>query len=146
LTTTVRAHATIPAPPGEIFACLADYKQADVFIEGLEQLGPLSDKTEGEGTRFSAVLKIGPRQFATTIAISSFVPGRAITWSSAGERAQSLTFELETSPEGTSVGLTVVYEEPGGLAGTLAAPFVEQTVRHRADSALARLRAHLCHQ
>ena len=141
---TVRARGTIAAPAGEIFACLADYERADVFIEGLEQLHPVGSKTEGEGAQFDAVLKLGPRRLATTIVISSFEPGRAITWSSAGDEGQSLSFVLETTKEGVAVELTVDYAEPGGSSGALLAPFVEQTVRHRADTALARLRKHLC--
>jgi uncharacterized protein YndB with AHSA1/START domain len=140
---TVRAATTIAASPDEVFACLADYERAEVFIEGLEQLTPTGAKTEGEGAQFDAVLKVGPRTLRTTIEISAVEPGRSITWSSAGDDGQSLTFELRPERDETSVSLEVSYEEPGGIGGVLIAPFVEQTVRVRSTSALERLREHV---
>ncbi|MGD0439207.1 MAG: SRPBCC family protein [Acidimicrobiales bacterium] len=140
---TVEARATIAAAPHTVFECLADYRCAKVFIEGLEQLTPLGPQTTGENARFDATLKIAGRTLATVIVITSLEPGRSITWSSAGEDHQSLTFELVPEPGGTAVSLTVSYEQPDGLPGALLAPFVERTVRQRANGALGRLREHL---
>lgn len=142
MTQTVRARRTIAASADAVFACLADYKQADVFIEGLEELTPLGSETTGEDARFEAVIDVGVRTLRTTIVISSLEPGRSVTWSSAGDEGQRLAFELAADPGGTLVSLTVTYERPGGIAGTLIAPFVEHTVQHRATVALERLREH----
>ena len=136
---TINTKATIAARPETIFACIADYGHADVFIEGLQELEPLGTQTTGEGAQFSAALTIGPRLVHTTIVITSFVPGQVITWASVGDGGQSLTFELTPNKGGTTVNLAVAYDEPGGIAGALIAPFVERTVRHRADTALERL-------
>jgi uncharacterized membrane protein len=136
---TIKAEATIAARPETIFACLTDYEQADVFIEGLQKLDPLGVQTAGEGARFSAVLSLGGRFVHTTIVIASLRPGRLVTWASVGDEGQSLTFELAPDETGTTVKLAVAYEEPGGIAGALIAPFVERTVQHRADTALERL-------
>lgn len=122
---------------------MADYKQADVFIEGLEELTPLGPETTGEPARFDAVLDVGVRTLRTTIVISSLEPNRSVTWSSTGNEGQSLAFELSPEQGATTVGLTVTYERPSGIAGTLIAPFVEHTVQHRATAALERLREHL---
>ncbi len=140
---TVEAHATIAAAPDTVFACLADYRCAKVFIEGLEQLTPVGSQTTGEDARFDAILKVAGRTFRTIIVIASLEPGRSITWSSAGEDNQSLTFELGPEPGGTAVSLTVSYDPPGGLPGALIAPFVERTVQQRATGTLERLREHL---
>ena len=86
-------------------------------------------------------MKVGPRTLRTTIEISSIETARSITWSSTGDSAQRLTFDLHPDGDETSVLLAVSYEEPGGLSGPLLAPFVEQTVRHRAVGTLDRLRA-----
>jgi uncharacterized membrane protein len=143
LRTTVKVQATIAATADVLFDCLADYERADVFIEGLEQLAPTGPTTSGEGAQFDAVLKVGPRTLRTTIAIAGLDPGRSITWASAGDDGQSLTFDLRARGDETSVSLTVSYEEPGGVAGVLIAPLVEQTVRHRSTAALERLREHV---
>jgi uncharacterized membrane protein len=140
---TIREKTTIAASPETLFECLADYERAEVFIEGLEELKPAGDQTAGEGASFDAVLKVGPRTLRTTIEIAEIDPGRSITWASRGDDGQSLTFDLQPEPGGTAVSLTVSYEEPGGLAGTLVAPFVEKTVRQRATGALERLREHV---
>jgi len=140
---TVRERATIAAPLDVLFDCLADYQCADVFIEGLEQLTPTGTKTAGEGSKFDAVLKVGPRTLRTTIEIAELEPGRSITWSSSGDEGQSLTFELHPEQGRTAVSLAVSYEEPSGIGGALIAPFVEQTVRQRASGALERLREHV---
>jgi uncharacterized membrane protein len=140
LAKTVRASAAIAAPAAVIFACLADYKQADVFIEGLEQLTPNGSRTVGQGARFDAVLKVATRTLRTTIEIAALEPDRLITWSSAGDDGQRLTFRLSAGQGETIVELTVDYEEPGGVAGALMAPFIAQVVQHRSETALARLR------
>ncbi len=143
MTKTLRASATIPAPPEAIFKSLADYKRAESFIEGLEELEPVGSATTGQGAEFTAVLDVGTRKLDTTIVISAYEPNAKITWSSAGAAGQSLTFELRPDKGGTTVDLAVSYEEPGGIAGSLIAPFVERTVQHRADTALERLREHV---
>jgi uncharacterized membrane protein len=140
---TIRAESTVGAPAAALFATLADYERAEVFIEGLQSLVPVTDKTAGQGAEFAADLKVGLQSFHTNIVIESYEPDRSITWSSAGDNGQSLTFELEPVPDGTAVTLSVGYEEPGGFGGALVAPFVERTVRHRAGAALERLRDHL---
>jgi uncharacterized membrane protein len=140
---TVQARTTIAASAGTVFECLADYRQAGIFIEGLEQLTPVGSQTTGENARFEAILDVGVRTLRTTIVITSLEPRRSITWSSAGADGQSLTFELRPRRGGTTVSLTVTYEPPGGIAGALIAPFVEHTVQHRATGALDRLREHL---
>ncbi len=86
---------------------------------------------------------MGVRTLRTTIVITSLEPRRSITWSSAGDDGQSLKFDLSPRRGETTVSLTVTYEQPGGMAGALIAPFVEHTVQHRATGALERLREHL---
>ncbi|MGD1011909.1 MAG: SRPBCC family protein [Acidimicrobiales bacterium] len=140
---TVHAEAIIPAPPEAVFACLADYKCAPIFIEGLEELSPTGARTTGEKAQFQAVLKVGPHTLRTTISITHLDPGRSVTWSSTGETAQSLHFELRPGPAGTGVALTVSYEEPGGLGAIFLAPFVASAVQHRTEGALSRIREHL---
>ncbi len=140
---TLQARTSVAVPAATVFECLADYRCADVFIEGLEKLTPLGSQTTGEGAQFEATLKVGVRTLRTRIVIESLEPYSSVTWSSAGDEGQTLMFELQEGPHGTEVSLTVVYEPPGGLAGALIAPFVDRTVRHRATGTLDRLREHL---
>lgn len=141
--TTVSATETIGASAVALFDCIADYAVAPLFIEGLQRLTPVSSSTSGEGARFDAVMRVGPRTFRTTIEITAYEEGHLVTWASAGGRSQVLTFELVPEGKATKVVLDISYEKPGGLAGVLAAPVVEETVRSRAHSALRRLREHV---
>jgi ribosome-associated toxin RatA of RatAB toxin-antitoxin module len=140
---TLQACKVIPASAETLFECLADYAQAEVFIEGLEELSPVGSQTTGEGAQFDAVLRVGPRSLRSTIVIESLEPLRAVTWSSTGDNGQKLAFELQPAAGATTVSLIVSYEEPGGLAGALIAPFVERTVQNRATNALDRLSQHV---
>jgi len=140
---TLQARTSIAAPAEKVFECLADYRCADLFIEGLGKLTPLESQTTGEGAQFGATLKVGGRTLRTTVMIESLEPCSAITWSAAGDEGQTLLFELHEGPNGTEVSLTVAYEQPGGLAGALIAPFVDRTVQRRTTGTLDRLREHL---
>jgi uncharacterized membrane protein len=141
--TTVSATETIEASPAAIFDCVADYAVAPLFIEGLQRLTPVSSSTAGEGARFDAVMRVGPRTIRTTIEITAYEEGRLVTWASANGHSQLLTFELTPQAKATKVVLEISYEAPGGLAGVLSAPVVEETVRIRARSSLRRLREHV---
>jgi len=141
--TTVSAHERIEASAPTLFDCVADYAVAPLFIEGLHRLTPVSSSTSGEGARFDAVMRVGPRTFRTTIEITAYEEGRLVTWASTSGQAQVLTFELVPDGKATKVALEISYEKPGGLTGVLTAPVVEETVRLRARSALRRLRDHV---
>jgi uncharacterized membrane protein len=141
--TTVSATENIRASAVDLFDCVADYAVAPLFIEGLHRLTPVSSNTSGEGARFDAVMRVGPRTFRTTVEITAYEEGRLVTWASAGGHSQSLTFELIAGAASTKVVLDISYEQPGGLAGVLTAPVVEETVRIRARSALRRLQEHV---
>lgn len=140
---TVTAAMTIGAPADELFDCVGDYAVAPLFIEGLQRLTPVSSKTSGEGARFDAVMRVGPRTFHTTIEITQFEEGHLVTWASTTGQKQSLKFELVPDRKGTKVVVEISYEKPTGIAGALTAPIVEETVRSRAQSALRRLREHV---
>jgi uncharacterized membrane protein len=140
---TVRASETIEASALSLFDCVADYAVAPLFIEGLQRLTPVSSSTSGEGARFDAVMRVGPKTFRTTIEIKAYEEGRLVTWASTSGQAQELTFELIAEGKATRVVVEISYEKPGGLTGVLTAPVVEETVRSRARTALRRLRDHV---
>ncbi len=138
--TTIRVGGTIAANSLVLFDFVANYQQAPMFIEGLQSLQPTSDDTAGEGASFDAVMKVGPKVFKAIVTIAALREGRSVTWASAGDSGQTVTFMLEPTGEGTRVVMEVSYERPSGLTGLLAAPVVEETVRSRAHASMRRLR------
>jgi len=143
--TTVRVSGRYEATPATLFACLADYRVAPLFIDGLERLSPVTDVTSGEGARFDAVMRVGPKRFQSTIEIVDYDPDHLVTWASSSGQQQHLTFKLvpDGDAETTKVLLEVSYEGPSGLPGILFAPVVEETVRAHAHGALRKLRRHV---
>jgi uncharacterized membrane protein len=141
--TTVSASETIEASAATLFDCVGDYAVAPLFIDGLQRLTPVSSNTSGEGARFDAVMRVGPSTYRTTIEITAYEEGRLVTWSSTSGEPQVLTFKLIPDGKSTRVVVEISYEKPGGLAGVLTAPIVEQTVRSRARSALRTIREHV---
>lgn len=137
---TVRSRATIPVAAKTLYGFLADFRHAEVFIDGLERLQPIGDQTEGVGAQFEAAIRVGPTSFETTLEIEELEDEHRITWTSVGEHPQTLSFTLADGQGATSVELAISYEEPGGIAAILVAPLVEQTVQRRAEAALASLR------
>ena len=93
-----------PPRPRRFFACLADYN-APRCSSTVSSAHPARATDQGEGAQFEAVLKVGPRTLRTTIVIASLVPRRSITWSSAGDNGQSLSFELDPDQDETTVSL-----------------------------------------
>lgn len=141
--TTVRVGGTIEATADVVFACLSDYKQAPLFIDGLESLEPAGRITTGEGAKFDALMKVGPRRFAAIIELSALEEDSLVTWSAAGGDERSITFRLRAAGGGTQVVLEISYAAPGGIAGFLLATVVEETVRSHAHASMRRLRAHM---
>jgi len=126
----VRLSLTIDAPPGRIFMWIADYRNAPLFIEGLEPLRPVG------GSAFEAVLRMGPKHFRATITLVDVEVDRLVTWAMSGKESRSLTFELTPGHGGTTVEVGVSYDRPSGITGVLVGPVVDEAVRHRAGAAL----------
>ncbi len=137
--TRIQLSTTVAAPAAALFARVADYSSVPAFIEGLQLLTPAGPTTTGTGALFDAVMKIGPSTFHSKVEITEYETDRRVTWAASGGQAQAVTFDLEPIVTGTRVVVEVCYERPGGLAASLLAPAIEQTVRARARGALRRL-------
>jgi len=134
----VRLSLTIDAPPGRIFMWIADYRNAPLFIEGLEPLRPIG------GSSFEAVLRMGPKHFRATITLVDVEADRLVTWAMSGKESRSLTFELTPGhggSGGTTVEVGVSYDRPSGITGVLVGPVIDEAVRHRAGAALEAIEA-----
>jgi len=143
MSTRIQLSATVAASAAAVFARVTDYANVPAFIEGLQLLTPAGLATTGTGALFDAVMKIGPSTFHSKVEITEYEPDRRVTWAASGGQAQAVTFDLDPIATGTRVVVEVHYERPGGLAGTLLAPVVEQAVRVRARNALGRLEQQL---
>lgn len=136
---SIRVSMRIEAEVHRLFALVSQHENAVRVIEGLETLTPVGGRTRGVGSRFEAVMRLGPKTVRSEIEIAEIRPDRLVRWESPAE-ARSLTFEFRSVGEATAVRLTVTYERPAGVGGLLAGPLVEETIRGRARRTLQRMK------
>ena len=127
------------APVGRLFPLVSDYRRARSVIDGLEELTPIGGPELGEGARYAAVLRMGPTVLRASIEIVELVVDRRVTWATSDAEERALSFEFDFTDGVTTVEMTVSYEAPGGLAGLLIRPVVEDNVRRRSRETLARI-------
>ncbi|MHB1504147.1 MAG: SRPBCC family protein [Acidimicrobiales bacterium] len=140
MTVRVRDSAGIDADGEVLSGYLADYRVVSTLVEGLEDLEPVDPGSCGPGARFNAVVRFGPRKVRSIVELVEVDPGREVLWSASGDGGRLLRFTLSGGAGGvTLVSLEISYEPPGGIAGVLLAPVVEQTVRTGARVSLERL-------
>lgn len=138
--TTVRVSTRIVAEAGALFQLVSEPDKAVRVIEGLESLEAIGPQTTGEGARFAAVMRLGPKTVRAEVELAAVEQDRSVTWVSSHGDDRSLAFELRELDEATAVRLTVTYARPEGMSALLLAPVVEETVRARAKGTLERLR------
>jgi ribosome-associated toxin RatA of RatAB toxin-antitoxin module len=136
------ARTVIARDPGDVFAWVADYRNAARALEGVERWEPLGGATRGVGARFDVSMRALGLPLENVLVLDRWEEPRAIGWrSESGLVGQTGGWRFEPRPEGTEVTLSIAYEPPGGVVGGLLAGRVDGLVRGRLEQALARMRA-----
>ena len=126
------------APLEQVFAYVADYRNAGHWLSGVSSFTPVGDVDYGLHATFDAALSLGVTTLHSTIKVIDFVEGQTMELDSVkGFKNQSRwTF----TPEGdhTRVLAEVTYELPGGIAGRamgkVIEPLIALVIRHSADN------------
>lgn len=136
------ARTVIARPPAEVFAWVADHRNARRVLEGVERWEPMGTQTEGVGARFDVALSVPGLPLENVLVLDRWDEPRAIGWrSESGLVVQTGSWRFEPHGEGTEVTLTISYEPPGGALGGLVAAGADRLVQRRLDQALERMRA-----
>jgi ribosome-associated toxin RatA of RatAB toxin-antitoxin module len=131
------AHTLIRREVGDVFAWVADYRNAPAVLEGVTRWGPAGEQTAGAGARFDVEMQVLGFPLSTELVIDVWDEPREIEWSSrSGLVSQWGGWTFESRPEGTRVTLTIAYRPPGGAAGNLIAGQADGLVRARLQRAL----------
>jgi uncharacterized membrane protein len=138
------ARTVIDRPPGDVFAWVADYRNAGSVLEGVDRWEPMGEATTGVGARFDVSMRALGLPLENVLVLDRWEEPRAIGWrSESGPIAQRGGWRFEPRPGGTEVTLTIAYDPPGGAIGGLLAGRVDGLVRGRLERALERMRAAL---
>lgn len=137
----VTATARVEAPVARVFSVLSNYEQVVQVIDGLESLTPVAEPAHEVGARFAAVFRLPGRQVSAEVVLAELVENRRVLWEAAGTPGRSVLFDTkQLEPSLTAVRVSVSFERGGGIAGSLLAPIIEETVRSRARNTLEHLK------
>lgn len=138
----VRLWARVLAHRSEVYRSLCDPAELVSIVDGLRELHALRpDESVGEGSEFTAVMHLGPQEFAEKLTLSRLVLDERVVWRSKDDGGRELSFTLSDGEAGeTKVLLVVSYLPPDGLKGAVLAPLIGQAVRVAARRTLVQLK------
>lgn len=136
------ASTVIARDAGDVFAWVADHRNAARVLDGVDRWEPLGGATRGVGARFDVSMRALGLPLENVLVLDRWEEPRAIGWrSESGLIGQAGGWRFEPRPGGTEVTLSIAYEPPGGVVGGLLAARVDGLVRGRLEQALARMKA-----
>ena len=135
------ARTVIARPPSEVFAWVAEPSHVPLVLEGVERWQPLGDRADGAGARFDVRVRALGVAVETVLVLDRWEVPRAIGWrSESAPVPHSGGWRFAPRGAGTEVALTIDYEAPGGLLGSLVTARVDAILRERLDRAMRRMR------
>jgi ribosome-associated toxin RatA of RatAB toxin-antitoxin module len=138
------ARTVIARDVGDVFAWVADYRNAARVLDGVDRWEPLDGATEGVGARFDVSMRALGLPLENVLVLDRWQEPRAIGWRSvSGPIGQRGGWRFEPRPGGTEVTLSIAYDPPGGAVGGLLAARVDGVVRGRLEGALRRMKTAL---
>lgn len=142
----VSASARVEAPPGEVFAFLADLEnlprwQTGIVSAELTTIGPI-----GTGSRAHVVRELMGRRLAVDLSLTVYEPGRRLELESAASGiGVTATLDLRPDDAGTQLTFTMRIKAQSLFLGPLEGMVAGAAERDIADS-LERLRIHFASQ
>lgn len=140
---TVSHTAYAEVPVGAAFAFVDDYRFVPEWFFGMTRFDPVGEQHQGLGARYSAALRVGPKELESVLEITTWEQDALIELESV--EGFSLATRWAFAPQGTGTTLTVdfTYDLPAGLLGTLLAPIVEPFAQQVVAKTEANLRERL---
>lgn len=136
---TVDASKEIDAPPGKVFASIADYEvQRPAWLPSNFRDLVVEQGGVGDGTVARYLLAVGRRERTYHMAVSEPTPGVVLV---ERDTNSSLTTTWTVSPRGAGSHVTVhtEWQGAGGVGGFFERLFAPTALKRVYDDALARL-------
>jgi uncharacterized protein YndB with AHSA1/START domain len=122
----------IRRPVEEVFAFVADQRNAPQWQDGLVEVRRITDGPIGAGTKHTAVRKFLGRRMELTNEYIKYEPNREITFTGNGASRFEVSYLTEVTAEGTRVTCRMQMEQ-GGLFG-LAEPLIARSLKKDFES------------
>jgi uncharacterized protein YndB with AHSA1/START domain len=74
----IRVSTTLPAPPSAVWPVVADLASHVDWMADAESIRFVTEQTEGVGTRFECVTRVGPVHLTDRMEITEWEPGRSM--------------------------------------------------------------------
>ncbi|MEE4024199.1 SRPBCC family protein [Gordonia sp. PKS22-38] len=130
---TIRHRSAVAVSRDRVFAYVNDYRNVPKFFFGVSRFEPVTDATDGVGSRFTTTLKVGPKTLSSTVETVEWVENEVIRLESVEGFSANTTWRFTDKDGGTEVDVDFDYTLPGGIAGRalggIIEPFAGQAVR-----------------
>jgi uncharacterized membrane protein len=133
-------HETVAdAPVDQVFAYVADYRNAGHWLSGVKSFTPVGDLDYGLHSVFDAALSVGVTTLHSTVKVIDFIEGEAMELDSIkGFKNQSRWSFTADGADRTRIDAEITYELPGGVAGRamgkVLEPLIALVIKHSADN------------
>jgi uncharacterized membrane protein len=123
----------------QVFAYVADYRNAGHWLSGVKSFTPVGDLDYGLHSVFDAALSVGVTTLHSTVKVIDFIEGQAMELDSIkGFKNQSRWSFTADGADRTRIVAEVTYELPGGIAGRAMGraiePLIGLVIKHSADN------------
>ena len=126
----------VKAPREKVFAYIDNYRNVPEYMFGVSRFEPTTEVSHGLGSVFETVIKVGPKDLASTVKCVTWVENEDIRLESVSGMGANTSWSMT---DGDEPGTTVLHIEfdftlPGGLTGKilggLIGPFAQQGVKY----------------
>ncbi|MGV9680335.1 SRPBCC family protein [Nocardia sp. NPDC003482] len=133
---------TCPVPVPVVFDYVSDHRNVPEYFDGITSYEPVTEQTTGPGSRFDAVMRLGPSTMRSRIETTVWQRYERLEFTSISGVSNVITYAFEAVDERNSrIDVSVEFSLPGGLAGNALSktltPFVAAAAE-RTAAAIAR--------
>jgi uncharacterized membrane protein len=136
----VRKSIEINAPLEDVFAYVADYRNAKDFLEGFTEFQAVTGQFSGLGARARASGKFWGVPVSTVLEISEFEENQCLVSRSVAGIRSSSAWGFQTTKKGVKVTFTAEYSVPGLMIGHLMERLIEKDVEANTRQSLINLK------
>ena len=126
----VRHQVRVRGSRERAFAYVNDYTTVPDWMFGVTRFDPITEHTAGLGATYDAIMRIGPKNFESTLKVTEYAENELVHLESIKGFGVTTRWEFADAPEEGMIDVAVMFEYrlPGGLAGKALAKIIEPAV------------------
>ena len=138
--TRIRASVEIHVPIEKVNAFLGDWHNFEKWYVGVYDFKPTTEKTSGNGARFSWKMKMLGQETQCEAEAFDYVENRGSKWRAVKGPKSVDQYELEPTEGGTRLTETIEYDVPQLIGGLIDALLVKPDFAKRMEMSLENLK------